>query len=305
VKKENGISFYHEETDSEVTVTARGVKDKSSGWGGQTARDWDRIDVKAVADHAVQTAKMSANPVALEPGRRTAILSSAAVAQLLSFFAGQFGGVVTALGGTGFSKKPTGTKYGMRVFDPRISMRSDPNDPDGGFRPWWVWGYAAPAFTYIENGKLVALSWDGDQALKHRKPYSELPESMRVSGGETSIEQMIARCDEGVYVNRLSGMSDVDEKTGLVTGVTRDGCFYVKNGKIEKAVKNFRILESPHFALNKLLAIGPTARAPFGYAPKAQGDIFWNAYTDWPRRPMIVPPMMVSDFNFASLADAV
>jgi predicted Zn-dependent protease len=128
---------------------------------------------------------------------------------------------------------------------------------------------------------------------------------MRVSGGETSIEQMIAQCEEGVYVNRLSGMSNVDVKTGLVTGVTRDGCFYVKNGKIEKSVKNFRILESPHFALNKLLAIGTTARAAFGYAPKAQGDILWDAYTDWPRRPMIVPPMMVGDFNFASLADAV
>jgi predicted Zn-dependent protease len=305
VKKDNGISFYHEETDSEVTVTARSVKDKSSGWGGQAARDWDRIDYKAVADHAVKIAKMSANPVALEPGRRTAILSSAAVTQLLSFLKGQFGGIATTQGNTGFSKKPTGTKHGMRVFDSRISMRSDPNDPDGGFRPWWLWGYAAPAITYIENGKLMALSWDINHALSKHRQYSEEPYSMRVSGGETSIEQMIAQCDEGVYVNRLSGMSDVDERTGLVTGVTRDGCFYVKNGKIEKSVKNFRILESPHFVFNKLLALGPTTRAAIGYAPAGQAGI-WGDDGSWPfRRPMIVPPMMVGDFNFASLADAV
>jgi predicted Zn-dependent protease len=129
---------------------------------------------------------------------------------------------------------------------------------------------------------------------------------MRVSGGETSIEQMIAQCDEGVYVNRLSGMSNVDGRTGLLTGVTRDGCFYVKNGKIEKSVKNFRILESPHFVFNKLLALGPTKRAAIGYAPTAQATGMWGDDANWPfRRPMIVPPMMVSDFNFASLADAI
>jgi predicted Zn-dependent protease len=305
VRKEESISFYHEETDSEVTVTARGLKDKSSGWGGQAARDWARMDCRAVADHAVKIARLSANPVALEPGRRTAILSAAAVAQFLSFFYEQFCGEETMQGATGFSKKPYGTKYGQRVCDPRISIRSDPNDPDGGFRPWWLYGYAAPAFTYVDNGKLVDLSFS-TQALDLGKPYSQLPESMRVSGGETSIEQMIAQCDEGVYVNRLSGMSEVDRTTGLVTGVTRDGCFYVKNGKIEKAIKNFRILESPHFALNKLQALGPTARTGFGYAPSVvHYDDIWYAEAGWPRRPMIVPPMMVSDFNFNSLADAV
>jgi predicted Zn-dependent protease len=88
--------------------------------------------------------------------------------------------------------------------------------------------------------------------------------------------------------------------------VTRDGCFYIKNGKIEKSVKNFRILESPHFALNKLLALGPTGRTAFGYAPNAwlSHDI-WNVGMDWPRRPMIVPPIMVRDFNFSALADSV
>jgi predicted Zn-dependent protease len=116
---------------------------------------------------------------------------------------------------------------------------------------------------------------------------------------------MIAQCDEGVYVNRLSGMSDVDHTTGLVTGVTRDGCFYIKNGKIEKSVKNFRILESPHFVFNKLLAIGPTARVALGYNPRAAGSVFWDAFNEWPGRPMIVPPMMVGDFNFSALADAV
>jgi len=88
----------------------------------------------------------------------------------------------------------------------------------------------------------------------------------------------------------------IHQKSMTTTGVTRDGCFLIKDGKIAKPVKNFRFLDSPAFMLNKLVTLGPTRRASLGYAPSE---------FDWPRRPMIVPPMMVNDFNFSALADAV
>jgi hypothetical protein len=63
-------------------------------------------------------------------------------------------------------------------------------------------------------------------------------------------------------------------------------------------VKNFRILESPFFVLNKVEALGVPERAAFGYSAE-------RSALSWPRPPVIVPPMMVRDFNFASLNDAV
>jgi len=81
-----------------------------------------------------------------------------------------------------------------------------------------------------------------------------------------------------------------------MTGVTTGGCFLVRNGKIEKAIKDFRFVESTYFFLNRLIAIGATERTAFGYAP-------WHG--EWPIAPTIVPPVMVRDFNFTALADAV
>jgi predicted Zn-dependent protease len=53
----------------------------------------------------------------------------------------------------------------------------------------------------------------------------------------------------------------------MITGVTRDGCFYVKHGKIERPVKNFRFTDSPWFFLNRIMSLGIAVRAAFGYTP--------------------------------------
>jgi predicted Zn-dependent protease len=302
----DGLSYYSEETDSEVTVTARTPDGRGSGWAGQAARDWSRIRASDVAERAIEFAKLSAAPQALEPGRRTAILTPTAVVQLMRYMVEEYGALMTDIGGTGFSKRPSGNKLRQRVFDPRISMRSDPADPDGGYRPYMTISqgtFATPAMSWVENGVLKNLAYDVSYALDKGKPYAEVPYSIRVSGGPTSIEEMIANCKEGVYVNRFSDVEMIDRKTGLMTGVTRDGCFFIKNGKIDRAVKNFRILESPFFFLNKIVALGPPERAAFGYTPPAERE--GGQMTEWPRRPIIVPPMMVRDFNFNALADAV
>jgi len=83
----------------------------------------------------------------------------------------------------------------------------------------------------------------------------------------------------------------------MMTGVTNGGCFVVRHGKIEKPIRDLRFLDSPYFFLNRILAIGPTVRTAFGYSPSQRDD--------WPLAPTIVPPVMVQDFNFIALADAV
>ena len=81
----------------------------------------------------------------------------------------------------------------------------------------------------------------------------------------------------------------VDPQALVTTGLTRDGTFLIENGKISKAIKNFRFNESPLFMLNNLDAIGPTMRL----AGTEQGG------------PVVMPPIKVHDFNFTSLSDAV
>jgi predicted Zn-dependent protease len=200
-----------------------------------------------------------------------------------------------------FSKPRNRARYNERMFDPRITMSSDPADPEGGFAPFFYKGYANPAMTWTEKGILKSLAYDSGMGVSLGRKYSDNPTSLRLSGGTTEIDQMIAQCDEGIFVNRFSAVDLVDWKTMMLTGVTRDGCFLVKNGKIDRPVKNFRFLESPAFMLNKLVTMGKARRAAYGYTPSARGE----PTIEWPRAPMIVPPMMIHDFNFSAMADAV
>ena len=75
----------------------------------------------------------------------------------------------------------------------------------------------------------------------------------------------------------------------LLTGLTRDGTFYIENGKIKHPIKNFRFNESPVTMLNNIEEIGkPTVIA----GSESQLSL-------------MIPPMKVRDFNFTSLSDAV
>jgi len=314
-----GLTAFAEETDCEVTVTARTPDGLAAGWGGQAHRDWSKVAPSAAVAQAVDIANRSHNPVAFEPGRRTAILGPAAVAQLVYQMGELFDGEGARGGGSPFSVvnhnadgSGRRSKVGMRVFDPRIMMRSDPADPDGGYAPFFedgsiepTSGYPTSAVTWVDRGVLTSLAYNLMNGMKYRLPACDVPRSMHVSpapGTQTAtIEEMIAHCEHGIYVNRFSELTMLDRGSGMMTGSTRDGCFLVRNGKIDKPIKNFRFIDSPFFAFNKLQMIGVPARVPFGYVPSSP----FGFESRWPRSPIIVPPMMVTDFNFSALADAV
>jgi predicted Zn-dependent protease len=48
----------------------------------------------------------------------------------------------------------------------------------------------------------------------------------------------------------------VDPQSLLLTGLTRDGTFYIENGKIKHPIKNFRFNESPVSMLNNIEELG-------------------------------------------------
>jgi predicted Zn-dependent protease len=319
-----GLTAFANETDAEVTVTARTPDGSASGWSGQANRDWTKLAPDAITAAAIDLAVRSRQRVAIEPGRRTAILGPQAVAQLVAQMAEAFdsekalikGNIGTPL--TLLNYEPGGrhTKLGLRVFDPRLMMVSDPADPLGGFPPFFevgsiernVWGFPTPSVTWVDRGVLTHLAYDVITGVSSRLTPCNIPESVRlttVPGTTTAtIAEMIANCQEGIYVNRFSDVKLIDLKTGMMTGTTRDGCFLVKHGKIHKPAKNFRFTDSPFFAFNKVEMIGAPERVALGYTPPPYPPGFWDR-PRWPRLPIIVPPMMIQDFNFTALSDAI
>jgi len=294
-------------TDSEISLSVRAADGSASGWSGQANRDWSKLRPAQVAQAALDWAEQQRNPSRAEPGRYTAILSPTAVAQMWHAAAGIFNvRSWSPFNPPGYTTAGQKDRRGERVLDPRITLNSDPADPDGGDWPFFYgdggMGEANPKSTWIENGILKLRSVDVGTGLDLGMIPRKDPLAMRMSGGPTSIAEMITKCERGIYVHRFANMEVIDAKSGSMSGYTRDGCLLIMNGKIARPVKDFRIFESPFLAMNqRLVALGPAERVAFGFTPPNPHDEKGR----WPMPPMIVPPVMVTDFNFSALVDAV
>ena len=92
-----------------------------------------------------------------------------------------------------------------------------------------------------------------------------------MAGGNASLEELISDTARGVLVTRFWYIRFVDPQTLLLTGLTRDGTFYIENGQIKHAVKNFRFNESPIIMLNNVDALGRPVAGP-GQPDSADAD---------------------------------
>jgi predicted Zn-dependent protease len=300
-----GLSAWSESTDSEVSVTARSLDGTGSGWSGHAHRDVTKLAIDRVVREAKDIALRSRGAVRFEPGRRTAILSATAVGQLMKRATQLFNGTVSGVPFVLNASRPDGrtTRITEHVADPRVTLWTDPSDADNGDVPFFDLGYPSGRATWIERGVLKTLSYDPIEAGNRQITAVKPPFAMQMSGGDTSIAQMIATCDLGIYVNRFSDVTISDWQSGTMTGTTRDGCFLVKDGKIIKPITNFRFYESPVLMLTKILALGTPERVAFGFSPPRLDAADFGE--PWPYAPVVMPPMTVRDFNFSAMSDAV
>ena len=291
VANSRGLFAYLRETDAALTTTVRTKDGTGSGWAGASHNDWSRISPAQLGANALDKARKSVNPVAIEPGRYTVVLEPTAVGNLVQLI--QFAlDARSADEGRSFFSRPGGTKIGMKVVDERVTLVTDPFDPEAPANTFTGEGLPVPRTVWIENGVVKNLSYDRYWAQRQGVAPSPGGGSLRMSGGDSTLEEMIASTDRGILVTRFWYIRPVDPRTILYTGLTRDGTFLIEKGKITRAVKNLRYNESPIFMLNNIEAMGRPVRVSASESGSAGGAI-------------VVPPLKVRDFNFTSLSDAI
>ena len=292
IANNKGLFAYGRQTGAAMTTTVRAPDGSSSGWAGASHTDWSRIDPEALGARAIDKARASMNPVAIEPGRYTVVLEPTAVGNLVQLLAFALNARNADEGRSFFTKQGGGNKIGLKVVDERVTLVSDPLDPDAAALPFTPEGAPAKKTTWIENGVVRNLAYDRYWAQKQGKSAAPLIGSLKMLGGTSSMEELIASTQRGILVTRFWYIRPVDPRTILYTGLTRDGTFLIEDGKITKAVKNLRYNESPVFMLNNLDAMGPSVRV----SASEDGS---------PGFAIVVPPIKAHDFNFTSLSDAV
>jgi predicted Zn-dependent protease len=190
----------------------------------------------------------------------------------------------TADEGRSFLSKPGGkNKLNEKIVDERVTIYTDPLDPNLPGSTWTDEGLPRKRTEWIQNGVVKKLYYDRFWAREKGTEAVAFPTGIIMQGGNASLDELIKGTERGVLVTRLWYIRAVDPQTLLYTGLTRDGTFYIENGQIKHPVKNFRFNESPVIMLNNLEALGK--------AERVDGNL--------------IPPMKIRDFTFTSLSDAV
>ncbi|MBA3578894.1 MAG: TldD/PmbA family protein [Gemmatimonadaceae bacterium] len=292
IANNKGLFAYARGASAAMSTTVRTPDGTGSGWAGSAHEEWKDLNAATLGARAIDKAVRSRNPVAVEPGRYTVILEPTAVANLVQLIVGSLNARSADEGRSFFSKPGGGTKIGTKVVDERVTIVSDPMDPEGRGGLFTGEGLPTQRIVWVENGVIKNLQYDRFWAQKQGVSPTAGSNVLRMSGGDSSVEQMIASTERGILVTRLWYIRGVDPRTILFTGLTRDGTFLVENGRITKAIKNFRWNESPIFMLNNIEAMGKPMRVNSSEGGEGGGAV-------------IVPPIKARDFNFTSLSDAV
>ena len=290
IANSNGVFGHQEQTGLDFTCTVRTEDGRGSGWVNRSATDVSRFDVREASSVAIEKALRSVEAKALEPGRYTVILEPAATSELLSVMMGGFDARRADEGRSFLSKKGGGNRLGEKLFDQQVNIWADPWNPDVPVLPWdSETMLPRERMALIKDGKVAALDYSAFWAKKQGVRAVGAPGNIIMAGTDKSTADLIASTKKGILVTRTWYIRMVDPQSVLLTGLTRDGTFYIENGKIRYPIKNFRFNESPVTMLNNIEEIGK---------PQIIGR-------DEGRFAMAIPPMKVRDFNFTSLSDAV
>jgi predicted Zn-dependent protease len=283
-----GLSAFHEETVSEFSVTMLG--ESSSGWAKKTSPNCRELQPEALAERAARKALESREPREIEPGKYTVILEPAAVLDLLGYLFSDFGGLAI------HEKRSCLTgRVGQQVFGANINVRDDVYHPRQSGAPFDGEGVPRQRVTLIEQGVVKGVVYARQTAHKtgaeptgHGLPLpneiGETPVNIVMEGGRTSIQEMVRSTKRGLLVTRLWYIREVDPYQKILTGMTRDGTFWIEDGKVQYGLRNLRFNQSMIEMLGQVEMMSPPERAA--------GEETFD---------MVVPAMKVREFSFSSL----
>ena len=253
VASSRGVRAEQTLTDATALVLAAG--DDVSGYATRTS--WRALDVDpaAVAREADEKAARTRGARELEPARYPAVLEPYAVAELLLYFA------YDSLGALGVLEERSAFcgHFGEAVYDPKVSLADDALDESGLPKAFDFEGVPKRRVELVERGVVRGVVWDRERAARARdgrettghapapleREHGPLPHALSVAAGEAaSPEELAELVGEGIYVTRLHYLGVVDPREGVITGMTRDGTFRIRGGRIAEPLVNLRFTVS-------------------------------------------------------------
>lgn len=246
-----GVRCYQPLTSASINIIA--MSRDSSGYAAGLSRKVEDIDVVALADIAVEKARLSRKPKPLKPGDYEVILEPSAVAEVFEWIN------YIGFGSKSFIEKTSflSENIGKKVMDDSVSIYDDASDPSGIALPFDFEGVPRQKIYFVEKGVGKGVVFDrisgnrqGAPSTGHALTADEqgngaYPLNIFMDTGNRTEEEMLASVKRGILVTRFHYINGfIDTPKAVLTGMTRDGTFLIEDGRIKHGIRNLRFTDS-------------------------------------------------------------
>jgi PmbA protein len=247
IASSTGVRASRRSTDA--TCLALAADDEASGYAMQTSWRVGALDPASVATEAAAKAARTRGAAEVEPARFRAVLEPYAIAEILLYAAfDMFNGLALLEERSWFAGR-----IGERLLDPKVTLVDDGLHPDGLPEAFDFEGTPKQRVALVEEGVVRGAVWDRETAIRADRESTGhgLPPGSRgegsfatavsmAPGDAESTEELAELVGDGIYVTRLHYLGIVNAREGILTGMTKDGTFRIRNGKIAEPLVNLR-----------------------------------------------------------------
>ena len=219
-------------------------------------RKWNQDTfTRLYAESAQQLSVISNDEQKVEPGSYRVYLSPSALNEIIDMMS--WGGFSYKANKIGSSPLHLMAK-GDREFDKSVSFSEDLSN---GISPkFHSDGFIKPNNTeLITEGKyqksLISPRSALEYSVKHNAAEDyESPVSIKLETGKINSKKILENLGTGIYLNNLWYLNFSDRNNARVTGLTRFGCFYVKDGELIGPINTMRFDETMYNIFGTKLA---------------------------------------------------
>lgn len=303
VGSKGGLRLRSDAPIGRVEMTGKSHQRSRSTWEGIETHDFANVSIGEIDKQIRQRLDWQARKIDLPAGKYDTIFPHGSVADLFTYFLWSASARSAHDGQSVFSKKGGGTRVGEKFTDRKINMYSDPSSSLLPGSPFVVHPLSSDFGSIFDNGqKTVRVDWLKDGVLQSliqsrataaltNLPFTPVTDNffMEVEGGKGNLDSLIQSLDDGLLLTTLWYIRMVDPNSLLLTGLTRDGVYYVKGGEVQGVTNNFRWNDSPVSALSR---IAQSTESAWSQPREWAGDIFQ----------MHVPAVVIRDFNMSTVS---
>ena len=245
----------------------------------------------------------------MPPAQYEVVLEPDAVADLLANLA-TFG-----FNGRAFGQRQSFVELGAEQFDRAVTIVDEPLTGPGEPAPglsFDVEGTPRSTLSLVRAGTTTAVTHDrrsaaevGAASTGHAAPSSRtwgpIASHMRLDSAPSgdvgptaeSARPLVAKVERGLFITDFWYTRVLDQKSLVVTGVTRNGVWLIEDGEVTTAVSNMRFTQSYPEALapGAVRGIGPSLIA------RLRGHVRDPAAGPLARRPIHGPGTAVGDLD--------